>query len=128
MNAESELFRAYREWQRLARAETKAIQTRNWKLLSECHSAIRDFQVLIADLTQKVRSEWRRSGCDLQEKEGRLHVFVNALLELTRGNRELLRATLAVARTRLADLTETGNNLKRLRRSYGLAAARNRLP
>ena len=32
MNAESELFHAYREWHRLARAETKAIQTRNWKL------------------------------------------------------------------------------------------------
>ena len=46
MSAESELLDAYGEWHRLAEAETKAIQTRNWDLLSDCHLVIKDLQAL----------------------------------------------------------------------------------
>jgi hypothetical protein len=55
MNAESELLRAYREWRRLALAETKAIQTRNWRLLADCHLVIRDYQSLVSTLTRAAR-------------------------------------------------------------------------
>ena len=68
MNAESELLRAYREWRRLAQAETKAIQTRNWSLLSDCHLAIRDYRSLVSRLTQETRTEWQRAGCNLADK------------------------------------------------------------
>ncbi len=69
MSAETELLRAYREWHRLAQAETKAIQTRNWALLTDCHLAIKDFQLMVGKLTQETREEWRRTGCNLAEKE-----------------------------------------------------------
>jgi hypothetical protein len=123
MNAESELFHAYREWHRLARAETKAIQTRNWKLLSDCHLAIKDFQSHIVRLTQEARAEWQRAGCNLAEKEQNLRVFTSELIELTRQNQGLLQTTLAATRKQLNELGEAGKNLKLLQRSYGFVPA-----
>ena len=42
--SQEQLLHAYGEWLRLAQAETKAIQTHNWSLLSDCHRVIEDFQ------------------------------------------------------------------------------------
>lgn len=120
MNAENELLHAYREWLRLARAETKAIQTRNWNLLSDCHLAIKDFQTHIGGLTQAARAEWQRVGCNLAEKEQTLRVFTSELIELTQQNKNLLQATLAATRKQLNQLGDAGKNLKLLQRSYGL--------
>jgi hypothetical protein len=126
MNAESELLRAYREWHRLALAETKAIQTRNWALLADCHLAIKDFQTRVATLTQEARSEWQRAGGDPAEKESHLRRFVTELMELTRRNHSLLQAARLAARQQLDQLGEATKNLKRLQRAYGLVPARNR--
>lgn len=126
MNAEGELFHAYREWHRLAQAETKAIQTRNWDLLSDCHLAIQDFQAHIASVTQEARTEWRRAGCNLAEKESNLAVFVSELVDLTRHNQGLLQATRVTVRDQLDQLGEAGHNLKLLHRSYGFTPARSR--
>jgi len=119
MNAESELLHTYSEWRRLVLAETKAIQTRNWNLLSDCHLAIRDFQTAVGGLTRETREEWRRSGCNLAEKEQNLRVVVSGLIDLTRQNQSLLQATIARTRLQLDQLGEAGKNLKRLRASYG---------
>jgi len=119
MNAEGELLHAYSEWHRLAQAETKAIQTRNWDLLNDCHLAVRDFQSHIAALTLNARAEWSRDGV-LAEKEHNLQVMVSELIDLTRYNQGLLESTLTTARHHISQLSETGKNLKRLRRSYGV--------
>ena len=121
MNAEAELMRAYREWRRLAQAESKAIQTHNWVLLSDCHLAIRDYQSLVGVLTQQARSEWREAG-NLAEKENNRRALVSGLIELTRQNHARLQAALGTARKQLDELGEAGKNLKRLQRSYGVAA------
>jgi len=126
MNAESELLRAYREWHRLAQAETTAIQTRNWGLLSDCHLAIKDYQSLVGGLTQQVRSEWRRAGCDPAEKEKNLQVMVSGLIDVTRQNQGRLQSALTSARQEIDRLGEAGKNLKRLQRSYGFVSVRNR--
>jgi hypothetical protein len=123
MNAESELLHAYREWHRLARAETKAIQTRNWDLLSDCHLAIKDFQAHITNLTQEVRAEWQRAGLNPVEKEQNLKILASELIELTRQNQSLLQTSLRNARKQLNQLGEAGRNLKLLQRSYGLVPA-----
>jgi hypothetical protein len=123
MSVEGELFHAYREWHRLAQAETKAIQTRNWDLLSDCHLAIKDFQSHIASLTQEARAEWQRAGCNPVEKEQNIQVFASELIELTRRNQGLLQSTLHTVRVQLDQLGEAGRNLKLLQRSYGLAPA-----
>lgn len=119
MNAENELLHAYSEWRRLAQAETKAIQTRNWNLLSDCHLAIRDYQTLVGRLTSDTRAEWRNAGCNLDEKEQNLRVVVSGLIDITRQNQDLLQATIARTRIQLEQLGEAGKNLKRLRASYG---------
>jgi hypothetical protein len=126
MSAEWELLRAYREWHRLAQAEAKAIQTRNWGLLSDCHRAIKDYQSLVTGLTQEARAEWRLPGCNLAEKENNLRVQVSGLIDLTRQNQMRLQAALITARQQLDRLGEAGKNLRRLQRSYGLTSARNR--
>jgi hypothetical protein len=126
MSAEGELLHAYREWHRLAQAETKAIQTHNWNLLSDCHTAIKDYQIIVGRLTLQTRAEWKRSGCNLAEKEKNLHVLVSDLVDLTRQNQEQLQAAISVARKQLDELGEAGKNLKRLQRSYGFASLRNR--
>jgi len=126
MNAESELLRAYREWHRLAQAETKAIQTRNWNLLSDCHLAIKDYQVLVSNLTRDVRQEWQTKGCNLVEKEKNLQVLVSDLIDLTRRNQELLKTTISAARKQITQLGESGKNLRQLQRSYGLVSVRSR--
>jgi hypothetical protein len=119
MNAENELLDAYREWRRLVQAEKRAIQTRNWALLTDCHQAIKDYQSLVGGLTQKTRAEWRRTGCNVAEKERNLRVLVADLIELTRQNQALVQNILAVARNQLDQLSEVGHNLQRIRRSYG---------
>jgi len=127
MNAESELLRAYREWRRLAQAETKAIQTRNWSLLSDCHLAIKDYQSIVSGLTRAARAEWQRAGCDLPGKQKNLQVLVSDLMEVTRQNQALLLATVARARKQIDGLGEAGRNLKRLRRAYGYIPASGRV-
>ena len=119
MSAENELLHAYREWHRLALAEAKAIQTRNWDLLADCQLAIKDFQGMVSQLTIQARQEWASAGYNLAEKEQHVHVFVNDLIELTRQNQTLLQAAKAKARERLNQLSDTGRNLKSLQRSYG---------
>ena len=119
MKAEQELLQAYREWCRLAKAETKAIQTRNWGLLSDCHLAIQDFQTLIPGLTQEARAEWQHAGCNLAEKEASIGVYVAELMELTRQNHSLLQSTRRAVRQQLDQLGTAGQNLKLLHRSYG---------
>ena len=119
MNAESNLVQAYHEWHRLADAETKAIQTRNWDFFADCQLATKDFLPLIERLTLAARAEWASSGCDLAEKEQQLHVFVHQLIETKQQNQTLLQRAKAAALERLLQLGTAGRNLKRLQRSYG---------
>ena len=118
MSAENDLMHAYREWHRLAVAERKAIQCRNWDLLSDCQLAIKDFQAMIARLTLEARAEWQRSGQNRAEKEQNIHVFVNGLIELTQQNQLMLQSARAVAQEHLAGLSEARRNLKLLHHSY----------
>lgn len=127
MNAERELLRAYREWHRLAEAETKAIQTRNWRLLADCHLAIRDYQTLAASLTHQAKVEWQAAGLNLEEKKRAPQVLVASLIELTRRNHSRLQQILASGREKLDRLGQAGKNLKRLQRSYGFANRHSRV-
>jgi hypothetical protein len=119
MSAENELMDVYRDWLRLVQAENKAIQTRNWSLLAECHAAIRNYQHQVARLTPEARAEWQRAGDGFAEKESRLRDVVAELLELTRQNHDRLLARRAAARKQLDRLGSVGQNLKQIRRSYG---------
>ena len=119
MNAENELLHAYRGWHRLAHAEAKAIRTRNWDLLADCQLAIADFQSLIGRLSTEARGEWQNAGLDVAEKERHIQVFIHELIELTRLNQSMLQAAKDEATARLDDLNEAGQNIRRLRNSYG---------
>lgn len=119
MKAEDELLHAYREWHRLARAEAKAIDTRNWDLLADCQLVIADYQVLITRLTQEARNEWQRAGVDVAEKDRHIQVHIQELIQLTRRNQAMLQQAKQEAAARLEELGETARNLNRLKRAYG---------
>lgn len=121
MNAENELLNAYRDWHRLARAEAKAIRTRNWDLLADCQLAISDFQALTGRLTGEARREWESAGLNAAQKERHIQVFIQELIELTRKNQALLQQAKEDTVTRLEELGQAGQNIKRLQRSYGHA-------
>lgn len=124
MNAERELFRAYFEWRRLARAETAAIQSHNWPLLADCQHAIQDFQALVSRLTLETRDEWKCLGADLVLKEKTFQTLVAELVGITRHNHVLLQAASTGAKSRLAELGAAGRNLKQLHRSYANGQSR----
>lgn len=119
MNAEAELLGAYQNWRRLALAQARAVQSRNWKLFSDCHQAVEQHQSRLAGLTQAARDEWRRAGCDLAAKEKEFHALLGEITGLIRRNHELIHARRLVAHEKLARLVECGQNLRRLRHSYG---------
>lgn len=119
MKAEQELWQVYREWRRLALAVGRAIQTRNWNLLADCHAAIEGYQTLAVRLTRDVRAEWQRVEASPAEKEQTRQAVVADLLELTRQNQSRMQSAVAHARAKLEQLSEVETNLKRLRRAYG---------
>jgi uncharacterized protein (DUF58 family) len=118
MSAEQALFDAYSEWRRLAEAEGKAIQLRNWNFLSECQETIKKFQPLITQLTLAARSEWEKSGADRMEKEKFIHAVVWELIELGKRNKMLLQIAREAALAKREQLAEAERNLKRLKISY----------
>ena len=119
MNAENELLHAYREWHRLARAEAKAISTRNWDLLADCQLAIKDFQTLISRLTLEARSECESTGGNWEERERHIRIFIGELIDLTQRNQATLQRAKDEATARINELNDAGRNLKMLQRSYG---------
>ncbi len=118
MNSERELFRAYQEWRRLAEAETKAIQTRNWSLLMDCQRAIQDYQALVTSLVPEVREVWQHDKAHGAAQEKNLSTFVSELIALTQHNRSLLNAARDHAQIRLNEINLASLNLSRLKRSY----------
>ncbi len=122
MNAEQELFHAYREWRRLALAEGQAIEMRDWTLLADCQTAIEDFQKLVGALNLAARQEWELTGQACDQKEAVLRVYRHELVEITRRNQRLLQAAQATAQTKLSELSEAGRNLKLLQRSYAFGS------
>ena len=118
MNAERELLHAYREWRRLAEAESQAIHSRNWTLLADCQHAIQDFQKHVSRLTLEARDEWKRAGENRAEKENNIQALVGELIAITRQNHSLLQAARTTAQSRLSELGVADCNLKRLHRSY----------
>ncbi len=123
MSAENELLGMYREWLRLARAQTRAIQTHNWSFHADCHRAVESFQREAVRLTRAAREEWARDGRDCSEKEKNFRGPVNELITIARQNQRLLDEAVQGGRERLVQLGDAGHNLKRLQRSYGFATS-----
>lgn len=123
MSAENELLGMYREWLRLARAQTRAIQTHNWSFHADCHRAVENFQHAAARLTLAAREEWADNGSDRPAKEKNLRALVNELITIARQNQRLLDEAVRGGRDRLGQLGDAGHNLKRLQRSYGFATS-----
>ncbi len=118
MNADHELTAAYQEWRRLAEAESRAIQSCDWSLLSACQKALLHLQSRITQLSQAARSEWKKMGAARKQREAQVNATIYELIELEKRNHTLLNAVRETAQARLEQLDRAGHNLKRLHRSY----------
>jgi hypothetical protein len=118
MSAEKALFDAYREWNRLAKAENRAICQRDWDLLGECQQLLKNLQPLITRLTGEANDEWEKSGADCESKRTKLRKVVAGLIELARKNQMLLNSARESALAKGRQLEAAGRNLKRVQNSY----------
>jgi hypothetical protein len=118
MSAERDLFDAYRNWHRLAKAAHQAIQQRNWNFVLECQGIIQKIQPLVSQLTSEARLEWRQRKLDLAAKENQLFTIISELMALLESNQKLLRSVRAKAVSQREQLGQAGLNLKRLQTSY----------
>jgi hypothetical protein len=125
MSAERELFSAYREWHRLARAGHRAIHKRDWNFLLESQEVTRKLQTFIPDLTLQARHEWKEQKLDSAVKENELREVILELMKLLESNKKLLCEARTSALSRREKIEQAGRNLKRLQGSYapGLTSA-----
>jgi hypothetical protein len=120
MNAEHALIEAYREWHRLAETEGEAIRTGNWGLCAASQKALQHLRERITALLPGLRAEWSQPGCNRAAKQQSLNETLHELIRLERCNHTLLNAVREVAQTKLAQLSQAGRNLQRLKQSYHL--------
>ena len=118
MNAETELTEAYLEWRRLAESEGVAIQSCNWSLLAACQKALANLQQRITNLSQAVRAEWQKPGSTHKAKEKKINATIHELIALEQRNDTLLKSVRETALQQLEQLDRSGQNLKRIQRSY----------
>jgi hypothetical protein len=118
MKAESALLDAYAQWRRLAEAAKKAIHSRNWPCVLECHTVIEQLQPKITQLTTEAKVEWQRSGIDPLAAGKRLQAKVLELINLVECNKALIN----VVRERVTSENQQRQiavqNLKLLKQSY----------
>ena len=119
MSAEKNLFNAYTEWIRLAKAEAEAIDSSNWELLNNCQdTALAKLQPNIVALTAAARREWSQPGVDKTAKEKKLRDIVQELIQLKNRNAELLNERCAAMKEQVNQLNQASRNLKQIRQSY----------
>jgi len=116
MNVERDLLDAYREWRRIAIAEGRAIQMRDWRLVLDCQEFIKNLQPKIAALTVEASEEWNNNR--RPPPHAVIRSLVLELIAINRRNQELLETIRSRASNHLDQLAQTGRNLKRLQRSY----------
>lgn len=116
MNAEQALLAAFREWHRLAQAEQKAIQKRDWGFLLKCQSAVQVVQGSI----NRLRREWNQSGLGSPDKQKELEALVSDLMGTVKINNELLGSVRLLALAEREKMAQAARNLKRLQNSYDL--------
>ena len=121
MNATDDLTAAYQEWRRLAETEGEAIRVCDWGLVSASQKALQHLQERITQLSPLAKHEWAKRGARGAAERRALKAAVCELIKLQRRNQTLVHAICETTRAKLEELNQAGQNLKRLRSSYGAA-------
>jgi hypothetical protein len=118
MTHEKALFDAYQDWRGLAELEGEGIRAGDWTLVSDCQNRLTALQTRIIRLTSDARTEWRRTGADLVQKESNLRRTVSRLMELEMANSVSLGAAREATRAQLDQLDTARQNLRRVEHTY----------
>lgn len=122
-SAESELYRAYAEWRRLAEAEGEAIRAGNWSFLRDCHNALSELQVRIDSLNEQAAQEWAALGIDAAPRRAAFKTMVKDLLKIEHHNHHLLEQRRRKMMAQKEELGIATLNLRRIQKSYTQAAS-----
>jgi hypothetical protein len=118
MSTDSQLQNDCVEWRRLAESEGEAIRARNWSLVAECQTALRQLQPRIARHALDARKEWMRLGPIRKEKESSFRATLQSLIEIGVSNRAILDRLRETARSNISQLEQAGRNLRKIHRFY----------
>lgn len=110
-----ELQGLYDRWHELTREETVAIRAERWSGVAELQHQKAELQAQVERLSSLPAVDpWPVAG---------LAPLIRELLALETENARLMEGKLAVRRQQQAELDRSGNNLRRLRGSYGQGRA-----
>jgi hypothetical protein len=123
MNADHDLRKSYREWQRLAEAEGEAIRAGNWMLVFDCQNVLRQLQPRIVHQTEAAHREWMTLGLDSEARQNDLDAVIHKLIELETRNLSLIDARRRLGLEELAKLEQASLTLRRIQRSYTSASS-----
>ena len=116
MSARHEVDKLLGQWFRLTQAEAGAIQSAAWTNVTDIQSAKSVLQKSLAAALEQWTSE---NGHRILPVEHPFRTEVSQLVSLEARNAELLSAQVRRAETERHLQTESIQNLRRLRRSYG---------
>lgn len=111
----NELLGLYAEWRDLTGAESVAIRSERWDVVTELQRRKADLQGRV----EAVSGRHLPGSAALAD----LAPLIHELMTLEADNARLMDGKLEVGRQQRADLDRSGNNLRRLRGSYGQARA-----
>lgn len=111
----NELLGLYAEWRDLTGAESVAIRSERWDVVTELQRRKADLQGRV----EAVSGRHLPGSAALAE----LAPLIHELMTLEADNARLMDGKLEVGRQQRADLDRSGSNLRRLRGSYGQARA-----
>jgi hypothetical protein len=111
----NELLGLYAEWRDLTGAESVAIRSERWDVVTELQRRKADLQGRV----EAVSGRHLPGSAALAD----LAPLIHELMTLEADNARLMDGKLEVGRQQRADLDRSGSNLRRLRGSYGQARA-----
>lgn len=121
MTADSQLEQAYREWRRLAEAESKAIRAGNWALATDCQTALRQLQSRITLHTQKAQNDIDVPAPERTARAWRFRAVIEDLIRIESENAALMKSARQLAEGQISRLRRAGRTLRRVQQSYARA-------
>jgi len=116
----NELITAYSQWRVCTEHEGEAIARGDWRGVAAQQESKTHLRETIIRSTDRARQEWKSSGRDESEFDGRVRQVVSELISLEARNADALATQRAAYTVQREELEVSRRNLQRIRASYGI--------
>jgi hypothetical protein len=118
MRAREALIELYKQWRGWTEAEGEAIRLAAWTRVDQCQAAKTKLQPLIAHASEQAHRDAADPPSQVESNEAFFRGILNELIQLERGNLELLASHRQRAEREKESLNRVSRNLRQLHRSY----------